>query len=57
MFYLSVSVGQRSHNRVRFEVCTFLGNTAREFGAAISLNTLDPIEQLNYVNATQFIDW
>ena len=57
MMHLSASVGQRSYNRVRFEVCTFLGNIARGFGAVISLNTLDPIEQLNYVTATQFIDW
>ena len=46
-----------AHNRASFDGCTFIGNSASEFSAAITFNTLEPIHQLRHANPTTVTNW
>ena len=50
-------VGQTTSNAAIFDNCTFIKNSAQEFGSAISLSTLDPFRQVENSNPSKIINW
>ena len=44
-------------NPSRIENCTFIGNYAVEFGAAISLSALQFLQDSSYSESLQIVNW